>query len=125
MIHDTAQSLASSSSISPGDVVLWTDAQGRVTKVRAGDPRDLYLEDDDLVGKRVERIPDPEVSARFRHAYARARDTDDVQVFDYELTMRREPASFRATVLPLPQGGTVTILQRTRASVEHDASPNG
>ncbi|MEM7309479.1 MAG: response regulator [Planctomycetota bacterium] len=93
------------------DLFLWMDEEGVILHTQAGDPRDLYLGARELVGKRLDRAPYPEVAEAFRDGLERAGRGKERVAFEYQLPCGGEPRFYEARLLPLVNQQTIAIVR--------------
>ena len=95
------------------DLFMWLDGDGVITKVKVGRNDGLVLFRDNLVGRRVQDIPDAEVGRQFSKGLGRVRATGEIVSIEYELA--RDRSFFEARMVPLMGNHTLAIVRNITA----------
>lgn len=92
------------------DVLLRFDQTGRYTAAYAGNPNDLIAPPELIVGKTIDELLPPDVSAKL-HAYiAAAVETGDVQVYEYSLPTAAG-VHYEARTVMTDQGELISVVR--------------
>lgn len=93
------------------DLFFRLDAQGTILDCRGGHEECLMLPPKELIGKRIQAIPFPEIGARFEAALADARRHGRVESFHYALPLHGAETSYEAHIVPLPHDQHIVIIR--------------
>jgi len=94
-------------------VLLWTDAEGRILRIDARDPSDLFHEAERLVGRLLASVPDLEASRAIREGLRSVKETGHVVSIAYELPVRGVRRLYKAQMVPQLEGGVCAVIRRS------------
>lgn len=104
------------------DVVFVMDDDGIIVECRGGDPGDLLVSRERLVGKHITRCPFGDVGRRFEAAMASNRNGHNPSSVEYSLPRDGGTAHFEARVSRPPGGGFLAVVRNTTARASRDAA---
>lgn len=104
------------------DLVLQLDRGGRIISCRAGNPSDLTSPSHQLVGKRIDRSPSPEVSAAFHGALQDVATTRQMASFRYEMPIGGKVLHYEARLVPVNEEMLVAIVRNVTEQIEAEAA---
>jgi signal transduction histidine kinase len=93
------------------DIFLKIDEDGLIVSVHAGDSDDLYMDANELLHRRIDDVPDPELASAFRNAVREAAETGATVSIDYEMKLRGRALVYEARILPLVGGQALVIIR--------------
>ena len=105
------------------DTVFVVDDTGFVLDCRGGDPRDLTLPREALIGRCLTRCPFDGVGPRFAAAMDAARRGEYPCVVEYTLPRSDGPARFEARISRSNSGGFLVVVRNMSHHGRVDASP--
>ena len=103
------------------DVFFRLDANGVILDCRGGNEDCLMLPPKELIGKRIQDIPFPEIGERFARALDHAQRQAAVQSFDYGLPLSDTLTHYEAHVVPLPHNQHIVIIRDVTATKRSEA----
>ena len=83
------------------DLYFRLDATGLILDAKTGSDVDLHVPPAQLVGKRIQDVPDKDVAKKFSDAVASVRQTKSLVSIEYSLKLGNELKHFEARLLPL------------------------
>lgn len=93
------------------DLFFRLDADGVITYQKAGSSKDLFISEQNLLGKRLEDIPFTEVGDLFRNALEKVKKTGEMVNIVYTLDIGGRQQAYEARLLPLMQQQTMVIIR--------------
>jgi len=93
------------------DLYFLLDGERRFIDYSAGHESELYRSPEDFLGKSLEAVLPPTVSAGMVDAIDRAHANDEIVTFDYTLELGGELGWFEVRLAPLPSGLTVALVR--------------
>ena len=97
------------------DLFFRLSMDGRVLDCKAGGAEDLYLPREQLLGKRIQDVPQPAVGESFAHALREVREQRSMVSLEYELERNGQPVYYEARVLPLLSDQIIAIVRNITA----------
>jgi PAS domain S-box-containing protein len=104
------------------DLCFVMDAEGIITTVHAGDPDDLLLHPERLLGRFIGAVGRREVARQFHDALQRVRQTGATVTFEYPITRAGATRYYEARLLPLPEGRLCAVIRNITARRESEAT---
>ena len=93
------------------DLFFRLDSSDVITYHQAGNIKDLILPATNLVGKRIQDLPFPEVGNLFEEAIEKVRKTEEMVSLEYSLIIENEKHYYEARFLPLVKKQTIVIIR--------------
>ncbi|HHO76274.1 MAG TPA: PAS domain-containing sensor histidine kinase [Deltaproteobacteria bacterium] len=94
------------------DILFVIDEQGMILDHKMHDDSDAYFkQDDNLIGKRIQDIPEPDVSKVFQDALLRVRSTEKVISFEYSLNIETSINHYEARMTPVIDNRFIVIVR--------------
>ena len=93
------------------DLYFRLDATGKILEVKAGSEADLCLPSAQLVGKKIQDVPDQSVRAKFSEAIAQVKRTKALVGMEYSLGLAHESKHYEARLLPLLESQILVIVR--------------
>jgi len=93
------------------DMLLWTDADGRILNSSFGRSEDLLDPRIELRGKRVQSIPNAAASVAFANAFEVVRESHEAVSIEYSLNRADHAHYYEARLLPQAGGGVLIIIR--------------
>ncbi|MDJ0976347.1 MAG: ATP-binding protein [Planctomycetota bacterium] len=103
------------------DVFFRLDAKGVILDCRGGNEDCMMLPPKELIGRRIQDIPFPEIGERFARALDHAQRQAAVQSFDYGLPLSETVTHYEAHVVPLPHNQFIVIIRDVTATKQSEA----
>jgi diguanylate cyclase (GGDEF)-like protein/PAS domain S-box-containing protein len=104
------------------DIVFVLDRNGTILKCRGGDPRDLTIPRDRLIGKSMARCRFGDVAARFAEALESARATNKPVSIDYQLPCDNGLARFQARLRHSSDGRYLVLVRNMTEQAEAESA---
>lgn len=93
------------------DLVLRVGADGTILDVKAGAPGDLMLPREQLIGRRLQRVPLPEVARLFAQALQTVQTRGEPTAIEYSAALHGRQSDYEARLAPLPEGRVAVIIR--------------
>jgi PAS domain S-box-containing protein len=93
------------------DLLFRLDDQGNILDFKAGATGDLRLQRQEFFGKRIQDVPVPSISDRFREAIRQVLEKKTLTSLEYSLTVQGQECSYEARLVPLLQNQIVAIIR--------------
>jgi signal transduction histidine kinase len=93
------------------DLYFRLDDTGKILEVKAGSETDLCLPSAQLVGKKIQDIPEQGVSGKFSEAIAQVKRTKALVSVEYSLGLAHESKHYEARLLPLLENQILVIVR--------------
>src|ERR1017187_5710896 len=93
------------------DLYFRLDDTGKILEVKAGSEMDLCLPSTQLVGKKIQNIPDQNVRKKFNEAIAQVKRTKALVSVEYSLGLATESKHYEARLLPLLESQILVIVR--------------
>ena len=93
------------------DLFLWLDMDGTIIDYKAGSETDLYLTQPNLIGKRIQNVPQGDVGDKFQQAIHQIQQTGSNVSIDYSLVMGGQEHFYEARLLPLLENRIFVIIR--------------
>ena len=93
------------------DLLFRLDHQGRILDLKAGTSRDLVLQRQDFLGKRIQDISHKNVGDQFSQAIRQVVEQRTVVRLEYTLNHQGQETSYEARLAPLLEDQIVAIIQ--------------
>jgi two-component system, cell cycle sensor histidine kinase and response regulator CckA len=93
------------------DLFLWLTNDGTITACRGQAAHDLLLPAEELVGKRLQRVPAREAAARLGAAIAAIHGGVKLVTVEYDLAFGAETRHFEARLMPILENQILAILR--------------
>ncbi len=93
------------------DLLFRIDDQGTILSYKAGTTVDLLRPPAELVGRRIQDVPIPEIGPRLARALRRVNETRKLVSLEYQMTSGAGPQSYEARFVPEPNGQIVVIIR--------------
>jgi two-component system sensor histidine kinase/response regulator len=93
------------------DVVLRVDHHGTILDIKAGAAGDLMLRQQDLIGKRVQKVPDKDVARQFSTAVERVIAQNAPVSIEYSAVLHGEESHYEARLAPLPERQIAVVIR--------------
>lgn len=109
------------------DLFFATDPDGVITDYRAGNRGDLYVSDDDFLGKKMAEVLPPDVGGLFVDAFNKVSEFGDMKILNYELKVPSGLKHFEARILAGPDAiflifvRDITALADSRRKIEESS----
>ena len=93
------------------DLVLRIDHQGTILDIKSGAAGDLMLKRQDLIGKRVQKVPLRDVAQEFSKAIARVIAENGPVNIAYSAVLHGQESHYEARLVPLPDRQIAVIIR--------------
>ncbi|NOT29707.1 MAG: PAS domain-containing protein [Planctomycetes bacterium] len=93
------------------DLFLWLDCDGRILQTKAGDPGDLFLGAETLIGRLIQDVPDERAARDFERALGELRQRRQAVSLEYELGAGGPSRYYEARLLPLVDDQSIAIIR--------------
>ncbi len=93
------------------DLFLWIDREGRILDCKEGSSTNLFIPAHQLVGKRIQNIPDKTIAEKFHQAIQLVRKERAMFSLEYSLTLNDKQYYYEARVLPLLEDQCLCIVR--------------
>jgi len=93
------------------DLLLWTNAEGRILNYLFGRREDLLDPHLELRGRRVQSVPNAAASVAFTNALDVVRESREPVSIEYSLSHADSAHYYEARLLPQPDGGVLIIIR--------------
>jgi signal transduction histidine kinase len=103
------------------DLVFLLDQSGAIVDIKAGTPRDLMVRRQDLIGKRIQNVPLPDVARQFTEAIEQVIASRSPVSIEYLALLQDQASHFEARLVPLPDQQIVVIIRNTTAPKQAQA----
>ncbi len=104
------------------DVILVLDDTGRYLQIAPTNPQQLYRPPEDLLGRTLRDVFEPDRAAEFLAAIRRALDTRQTVTLEYTLTLRNQITWFAAALSPLNDHAVVWVARDTTERAQAEAA---
>jgi len=93
------------------DLLFQLDAQGRFVGYRGPEGASTFAPPDVFLGQPLTAVLPPPIAAQSLQAMARARETGEVQHFEFEMALPEGPRSFEARASPMATGEFLVLVR--------------
>jgi two-component system cell cycle sensor histidine kinase/response regulator CckA len=93
------------------DLLFQTDASGRIIDYHAGRAADLYVPPETFLGKTFAEVLPRELARDIEAAIERAHRTEQIEAFEYDLSVPSGPQRFEGRVVPVLDGRTILVVR--------------
>jgi len=100
------------------DSVFSIDSSGKILEVRSGNPRDMILPAGEILGKKIQNIPDKKAAEAISHALQQTLETGKISLAEYSLKIDGKQQYFEIRFAPSIQDQLIAILRnRTKEAL--------
>ncbi len=100
------------------DLFFWISADGTILGSQARSEEDLVIPPDDLVGKKLQRVPNRDAAAKFTKAIEMINSGSELSTVDYSLEQDGTRKFFEARLLPLRDDQHLVIIRNVSERVQ-------
>ena len=93
------------------DLFFNLDETGRILQCKAGAQKDLLRPAEELIGRKIQAVPDPDAATALGQAIDQVRATGSIVSAEYSLTLPEEEGWYEARLLPLREGEILMIVR--------------
>ncbi len=93
------------------DLLFRLDKKGVILEFAAAKFSDFFKDPRDLIGKRIQDVPDRDVADQFLAAIEKVRETKSLVMFEYGFQLEQEEQYFEARLMPLLQDQMIAIVR--------------
>ncbi len=101
------------------DVFMWLEQNGTIRELQSQGVEELMLEREQMIGKRVQDVPNVAVAREFEEGLERLKRTGQGSTFEYLLTISDKERRFEARILPTVRGGVLAVIRDV--TLRHEA----
>jgi PAS domain S-box-containing protein len=108
------------------DLLFRIDRYGYILDFKAGGMTDFFLRPKDLLGKKIQNVPDKHVGDIFLLSINEVIATNSIVSFEYPLQVNNAASFYEARLLPLPEDQLIVMIQNitNRKKVEEALKEN-
>lgn len=93
------------------DLLFRLDRYGYILDFKAGGMTDFFLTPKELLGKKIQNVPDKKVGHIFSKSIDEVIATNDMVSFEYSLHINNSTSFYEARLLPLPEEQLIVMIQ--------------
>ena len=93
------------------DLLFRVDPDGKIISCKAGAQQDLMFLPSELVGKKIQALPDSVIGGKFDQALLRAQRDNSVVSIEYSLEIKEIAGFYEARFVPLTDGHTIILIR--------------
>ena len=93
------------------DLLFRLDKYGYILDFKAGGMTDFFLKPKDLLGKKIQNVPDKNVGEIFSKSIDDVLATNSIVSFEYSLSINNSVSFYEARLLPLPEDQLIVMIQ--------------
>lgn len=93
------------------DLFFNLDETGRILQCKAGAQKDLFRPEGELIGRKIQAVPDLDAATTLGHAVDQVRATGSIVSVEYSLTLQKVEGWYEARLLPLREGEILMIVR--------------
>ncbi|MBI5592167.1 MAG: PAS domain S-box protein [Deltaproteobacteria bacterium] len=104
------------------DLFLWIDREGKILDCKEGSAANLFLPAHQLVGKRIQNVPEKDIGEKFEQAIRRVQQERTMFSLEYALTLNDKRHYYESRILPLIEDQCLCIVRNITERKEAEAA---
>ncbi|MCE1190180.1 MAG: ATP-binding protein [Ignavibacteria bacterium] len=100
------------------DLFFRINSSGVILDYKAGSINDFIIQPRELIGKRIQDIPDKDASAQFASSLQLVHSTGTLVSFEYKLQVQNKNYYYEARLLPIPEEQYIAMIRNITARKE-------
>ncbi len=104
------------------DLFLWLDREGTILDCKEGSTTNLFLPADELVGKRIQNIPQKAIGDQFEEAIHRVQREKTMISMEYSLFLKGRRHFYESRIIPLLEDQCLCIIRNITERKEAEAA---
>ncbi len=104
------------------DLFLWIDREGKILDCKEGSAANLFIPAHQLVGKRIQNIPEKSIGEKFEQAIRRVQQERTMFSLEYSLTLNDRQHYYESRILPLLDAQCLCIVRNITERKEAEAA---
>lgn len=104
------------------DLFVWIDREGKILDCKEGSAANFFLPIHQLVGKRIQNIPEKSIGKKFEQAIRQVQQERTMFSLEYSLTLKDKQHHYESRILPLIADQCLCIIRNITERKEAEAA---